>query len=599
MSYIVSNLLLFAVVKMFGVIMIVGAYRTINEKYKGNSNVQSITSIGQKLIILMYVFVIFNNVFVIQASALSFNNLSVGGTGQINTGNGYFDNPSSQFSYSGTRNIYVLSENTAIWILEPISYSSSGSAAVQLINSSFGTIEDAVIHNGYLYFIDGTTLKKRSGHSNTDYCESNDTSAGGCITTIATGIDTLTLRVYDGSIYFISGGVLKTLDEFDSAQTVFNIGAAAPGGGTVYSSFAITENNGVLTAYILLVSSTNWVKACTSVGCTNVYNTGSNNLATFTTMFATTNYIYIDWHCNGCGLSPTGEKLIRISNGTATSIDYSSTDDLHQNSRGYVGSSSTVGLMSQSTSVYETFSSVEIGQDSLPVTPKELEYGISTIESLQSSYYNRSDIYLQYNVMISSLNVNNALLDFGDYRWMIAMTDPNGVSTDIIQSPECFYSNIFDTTCSVDSTLGMHAPPNGWIQGIWTAELYEININSPNRALIATSEEFVVLNTTVENQSVIPPPIEGINSGSAPQAISDIDQMVAWLGMGINSVSKLLFAMIWIAAFGVIGLYKSNGNIAMALSFVPYGFFTFIDYIPRWMFVIYIILLAIVSKAFR
>jgi hypothetical protein len=37
----------------------------------------------------------------------------------------------------------------------------------------------------------------------------------------------------------------------------------------------------------------------------------------------------------------------------------------------------------------------------------------------------------------------------------------------------------------------------------------------------------------------------------------------------------------------------------MVFAFIPYAFFTFIDYIPKWIFIITIILMAIVSKAFR
>lgn len=598
MAYIVNDHLLFALIKSFGVIMIIGLYRTINEKYKDNAQIQKISNIGQRLIILMYIFIIFNNLFVIQASALSFPNLTINSTGAINTANGYFDDPGTAFGYSGTRNVYAVSELTEVNILEPISWVSGTSpTAYTAITNTTGSITDAVVHNGYLYFIDSGVLKKKKTRAfeSPQSCNSTDTTAGGCVSTIAT-LTGDSIRVYNGVLYFTKGIVLHHLDSNDNDIADYNI-ALLPPGQTQFRSFAVTDNgSGGIQTYAVAYDGANVDLAVAKAAGRVFINTplsGGNPI--YSTSYITSTYVYVLAVSGGTSV----ESLYYISNGTAVSVDYATSDTLVQARRAYVGGLSLIGLIAQSATSYETYNSIEVGTDSLPVVPSEITYQTATIESLETTYYNKSDIFLQYNVVINSLNVNNLLLDFSNYRWMVSMTDPNGVSQDIVQSPECQFSSVLDTTCEVSSTLGMHAPSNGWIQGTWTAKLYEINIVNPNRVLIATSQSFTVLNTTVENQSVIPPAEEPITSGSAPSAISSIDQMVAWLGLGVNSVSKLLFAMIWVAAFGMIGLYKSNGNVAMAASFVPYGFFTFIEYIPKWMFVIYIILLAIVSKAFR
>lgn len=231
----------------------------------------------------------------------------------------------------------------------------------------------------------------------------------------------------------------------------------------------------------------------------------------------------------------------------------------------------------------------------------ELTYATRTITSLDLTYYNKSSIYLEYNVIIDSLDSANLafLSDFSDYRWSIALTDPNGVSQTIVQSPKCMYDGILDSTCQISSTMGINAPPNGWLAGSWIAKLYEINIVTQNRALIATSSAFTVLNTSLENQSIAPPPFEPITSGTAATTISKIDEMLNFFGFGVNAVSKLLFSMVIIAIFLIVGLIYGNGSIAMVLAFVPYAFFTFIEYIPKWIFIITIILLAIASKVFR
>jgi hypothetical protein len=333
---------------------------------------------------------------------------------------------------------------------------------------------------------------------------------------------------------------------------------------------------------------------CTAITTTLGANTGGTyQYASYYTM---ANYEYIlIYGTNGANV----EEIIRYANGSVTTVNYVSNNAITQQNRLSVGGKSTVGLAAVSASSYETFNSIQTGIDSIPIVPAELIYTTKSINSLQSSYYNRSDIYLGYVIIVDQADQSNIFGTFENYRWMISMTDPNGVTQDIIQSPECSFSGIFDTSCQIDSTMGIHAPPNGWIAGTWYAKLYEINILTAHRALLTTSPGFTVLNTSIGNQSIIPPPFIPPTSGTGPQAVSIIDGFVSWLGLGINSVSKLLFAMILIGIAATVGLIWGNGNIAMVFAFIPYAFFTFIDYIPKWIFIITIILMAIVSKAFR
>jgi len=155
MSGIVSNPILFSLTKLIGTMVIIFMMKKCLERNK------TITFIGMRLIIFMMLFVVANNLIVISANALAFTNFSNGGTGGINNGNGYFDDPESNFGYTGNRNVYMVSETTRAILVEPISWSSGTSpTSFILINSSLGTLRDAVVHNGYVYFIDGSTLKK-------------------------------------------------------------------------------------------------------------------------------------------------------------------------------------------------------------------------------------------------------------------------------------------------------------------------------------------------------------------------------------------------------------------------------------------------------
>jgi len=100
----------------------------------------------------------------------------------------------------------------------------------------------------------------------------------------------------------------------------------------------------------------------------------------------------------------------------------------------------------------------------------------------------------------------------------------------------------------------------------------------------------------------------GINAPGAGQAGSDgisptdsLDTYVRALKMGLNPTSKLLFSIILIIIFGIAALWfsKGQGNIAALVMFAPYAFFLYVDYIPKWTFVIVVILIGISTRLFR
>jgi hypothetical protein len=581
MSGIVSNQMAFILTKLIGTAVIIFMMKNIiqrNEKY---------AYIGMRIITIMMLVVVANNLMVIHANALAFSPFVGATPGSINTGNGYYDNDGAAYGYSGDRNVYLVAESKNITLFEPISYNSGGTSHT-LINSNAGTLVGGVVHNGYIYFVSGTTLMKKKLRNADNPCFDTDTGVGGCASIIATGI-TPTLRTFQGVLYFETGTVaLHHLDVNDNQISDFTIAL----GNTGTNSFTVSKQGGVLHYYKSVISVSAGMFDCTATGCTLMSSVGGAN-PHYTTYFTMATHVYA-YSLSGSGNSKQGIYL--MSSLAETLVSYT-TPAVNINNRAYVGSKSTIGLANTATTYY-TFNAIEAGSDSLPTVPAQLIYTTHTINSLYTTYYNTSNIFINYNIGLNQLSQSNIFMDISPYRWMVVMTDPNGVSKDVYQTGQCVMS-FLSTTCTVSETLEFAYPSNGWLNGTWSASLYEINTIVPNRALIATSPQFTVLNTSLENQSQISNPTIPITSGTAPQAISLIDGFVSWLGMGVNSVSKLLFAMILIGMMATIGLIYGNGNVAMVFAFIPYAFFTFIDYIPKWIFIITIILMAIVSKAFR
>jgi len=289
---VVSNPILFILIKLIGSMVIIFMIHKIIEKNK------TWAYRGMRLIIFMMLFVVANNFMVISANALVFSNFSFGGVaGSVNTGNGYFDNDGDAYGYTDIRNIYVVAEPSQIWFFEPACLSSgcTNFDAFQAVNSSTGLLYDAVVYRGYLYFVDGTDLKKKKTRAITNVVESTDSTAGGTVTIISTGVGQ-SLRVYNDVLYFTKGTTgIYHLDSDDNEQFDFTMSKASP--NAQIRGFTPFLNNSVLTIYTTVNDAAkSRVGQCTSSSCNVIYS-GSlpvGLVPTADTYYSTTSKIYIN-----------------------------------------------------------------------------------------------------------------------------------------------------------------------------------------------------------------------------------------------------------------------------------------------------------------
>ncbi len=251
------------------------------------------------------------------------------------------------------------------------------------------------------------------------------------------------------------------------------------------------------------------------------------------------------------------------------------------------------------------------GQGAESTDQPELTYTTKSINSLYANYYNMTKFSIQSTILFDSgfwVLGSNYGIDSQNYRWQIHLVDPNGATVNSWDSPAC-EDSLFYGICSLSIYREYAAPSGGWMEGNWYVKLYEHKVGSSlvgaevgNLALLTTSATWNVYNASVSANATgtIGDPTESLNSPSNLQTISQIDGYVALLGFGINSTSKLLFSLLIISMMFVIGLvYSRNGNIGMALATAPYIFFTYIGYIEKWIFIIYIIMLIVIAKVFK
>jgi len=473
-------------------------------------------------------------------SAISFNNLSVGGTGVVNTGNGYFNDDASQFLYPGSRNVYTITEDTQIHILEPISYAGGISGAVQVINSSFGTLKDSVVHNGYLYFVDGVILKKKNSRSNTGTCESNDTTPGGCIITITSGVGE-TLRVYNGVLYFTVGQTgFKHLDVDDNVVNDFIISASI---GAQRAGFAVTSNNSVTQVYIQANGAPSYLQYCRSTGCTNFVSTGKNAPIPFNTFYVTQNYVYAHFYTQDAG-GGTIESLYRVSNGSALSADYMSVDTVLQNNRAYVAGFSTIGLVVASTTTYETYNSNEVGISSLPLSEGSgiVEYVEKTVDVPNPTYYNDSIIPLNVNLKFIISDANHTNYSTSAF-WHLKAFNPTGIEVEDHDLPiictqsqpwwdpfgvlSLFLVDI-NTPWACDGTqtvIYSRTPGTFWLNGTWEVELTE---QIPGTTSILSTDTWIITNASSSGTgSISQTPISGGGIGGTSEQVSAIANLLS------------------------------------------------------------------------
>jgi hypothetical protein len=252
-----------------------------------------------------------------------------------------------------------------------------------------------------------------------------------------------------------------------------------------------------------------------------------------------------------------------------------------------------------------------VGAESTDVP--DLTYTTKSINSLYANYYNITGFSIASHI---EFNDGESIFTFGlpnygyppkIYVWQIQLVDPNGAT---VSSWDSSGATCALGTCELYISRTYQPPAGGWIAGNWYAKLYEHKIDTSiltpaplgNLALLTTSATWHVFNASesANGTGTINPPTESINSPSNINAISLIDGFVGLLGLGVNSVSKLLFALIVITLIGGFALLISKrGDIAALFMFAPYIFMTYIEYVPKWVFIIVIIMLAIASKVFR
>jgi hypothetical protein len=241
----------------------------------------------------------------------------------------------------------------------------------------------------------------------------------------------------------------------------------------------------------------------------------------------------------------------------------------------------------------------------------DIIYTTATIQSPYANYYNFSSFKIAVSLDMDSgyfILGSNYGTNLQNYRWEINLQDPNGVIVSPTSTGACIYTwaplNPFGT-CIFNTILDYPAPATGWINGSWTAKLYEADINNySHRALIATANPWNVYDAAISaNASIISPPIESATSGTGASALATIDGWTVLLGLGVNGISKFLFAVIVIAFFMVIGglIFWKAGALSGAVIFaaVPYCFFTYIEYVPAWVIVILGIIVAMKIGFFR
>ena len=602
-----GSMLLFLAMKTIGTLLIIGCYRIVIQKS------EQIAKAGQCLIILMMIIVVGNNLFVISGYALPFSNITPSGTGAVGLGNNYFSNELLQFNLSYPANIYVLAEPSEINILEPQGFALGTSSSATLVTKGNNDLRYAMVgSDGYLYFVDGDGIKRKKTRDNTNPVNASDTGIFGSVLLIYTSPHVYTLQELNKKIYFLDqtsgSGTLKHFDlvnfivESDFTTTVaystgFGVYKNSTGGIQMIVSYPTYDGcspNCQVNARFYKVNDTSSVIIYTNPGgslyisSSPIYGSlsfiQSNNYLIVRNTFGSPFYAYheIVVYKNNFSVISTDTYMTGANNGTGNMA---------------LGANTIEGLYAKSNSLYDTFNFLESGTGNIPTLPSEINYNIATINSVYSTYYNSSKVYINYNIDFGTTIFTNFGLTVGNYRWKIDLIDPNNVVIASYISPQCT-SNII--SCHINETK-IFQPLGYWQSGFWHANLYEYNINTFRSALLYTSQSWNILNASDSaNASIANPPTTDLNSGQNPQTISTIDTWVLWLGLGLSDVSKLLFSLIVIGIFFIVGLsITKSGDIALTGSFIPYIFFTYISYIPKWIFIILIIMLIIRSRVFR
>lgn len=611
MVSIVSNPILFLGVKIIGIsVIIIMMSKIIAQNIK-------IASFGMKFLIFMMLFVVGNNLFVITGSAVSVASFSAV-SGTVGNGNGYYDDDTLQFNLSSNSNIYAVTESGNITILEPIGYSFGASAAKRdLIQKGDSDLKYGVVgSDGYIYFIDSQGIKRKNTRNSDGSVYANSSVDVGIITSDSPE----KIYEYDSRMYYIISGTLKSFSILSSytVQTDF-------GGLTGDYSLSVYERNGVLTVfhvYMSCVGNYGTVRLYMSNGTSKnnlvipEYSISSGAGCAFTSRgsstFITERYLFYQSSGQVTVTSVTGynESVIHLSNLTLFQSNYVYSGlNYHPNSYD-LGGYTTVGLYS-STNIYTTFGFFEAGTLNSLGNPIELEYSNSYIQSVYTTYYNNSNIDIQYNLNfvahtgdfdIPLFGTNTLLFSHSAnmlYNGTLLNSHPIGGScTNIGALAILLYGQNAVSNCTASGSYSLSSV-TGWAPGTYSLQLIEQNSTSGVQAIV-DEDTYIVLNQSGTLVGTVPYS-PSITSGTAPATLALFDGFVSLLGWGVNPVSKFAFALIVIALCMLTGFIATKGQIfgGVIIGLIPYLFFTFIEYVPAWGIVILGIVVAIKIGFFR
>ena len=218
--------------------------------------------------------------------------------------------------------------------------------------------------------------------------------------------------------------------------------------------------------------------------------------------------------------------------------------------------------------------------------------------------------------------VSRSIYGYGvsmNYLWRIDMIDVNGVSIASGTTGFC-QKSWTEYSCSLNGSITYNHPANNWNDGIYYFRLFEISLPTANIGYVMQSSPISILNASGKivpstSTSTTRPANESWGTPDMPNSISHstslLDKWVGTMGLGVNNQTRFLFAVVVIMLFIMMaGIATRNNVVAMAAGFMPFAFFSAIsldadaraagiEFIPKWMIVLFIILIALSVRIFR
>lgn len=355
------------------------------------------------------------------------------------------------------------------------------------------------------------------------------------------------------------------------------------------------------------------------------FNLLANEFRTFSTCWAgacggntrinTYNYTYVGAniagtivydHINNGALNPTG-----IINSNSQHIYFSISNNLVDVRRWDVSTSITVD-----SSLYYAVTDFELQGSSLLIlnnlnvttiasesyynpgwaSNSLLDYLAKNVESVYDNYYQNQEFDILTYVRITNAEFENV---DQNYVYYIDLLDPKNAKVGQYPFYLSFnYDNQLICVITLSCDWGYQgtiqfSPISNWTNGTYTVQLIEKNISSSTIAVL-DSDTFQVYLGNVSGS------LPGQEDISQSPTVKIIDGWTAMFNLGTNSVSKFLFAVIWIVAVTLTGYWATkNGFAGIAAGFVPFAFFTYIGYVPYWFIVVFVIVLAGALRIFR